>query len=72
MALVHFSGPKFILPKFGNFLKIWHQMLTLKNKGLGMAGKDWERLPLVGLEKGMVYWLGKVRLGMFRLVLLAI
>jgi len=35
-------------------------------------GKGWERLPLVGLGKGMVYWLGKVRLGKFKLVLIAI
>ncbi len=40
-------------------------MLTLKIK-------VWERLPPAGLGKGMVYWLGKVRLGMFSLLLLAI
>ncbi len=45
-------------------------MLTLKNKGLEKAGQG-ERLPYAGLGKGMVYWLGKVRIGNFRLVLLA-
>jgi len=42
-------------------------MLTLKNKGLEKAGKGKE-----GLGNGMVYWLGEVRLGKFRLVLLSI
>jgi hypothetical protein len=41
-------------------------MLTLKNKNLGKV------TPTAGLGKGLVYWLGKVRLGKFRLVLLAI
>jgi len=36
------------------------------------SGKGLKRLPPAGLGKGMVYWLGKVRLGEFRLVLLAI
>ncbi len=43
-------------------------MLTLKIK----VWKGWERLPPAGLGKGMVYWLGKARLGRLRLVLLAI
>ncbi len=42
-------------------------MLTLKNKGLEKAGKGW---PWQG--RGLVNWLGKVRLGKFSLVLLAI
>jgi len=41
---------------------IWHQRLTLKNKGLGKVAPC-----RVGIA-----WLGKVRLGKFRLVLLAI
>jgi hypothetical protein len=35
-------------------------MLTIRKKRFG---KGWEGLPLAGLGKGMVYWLGKVSLG---------
>jgi len=32
-------------------------MLTLKI----WFGEGWERLPMAGLGRGIVYWLGKVR-----------
>ena len=41
-------------------------MLKLKKKkSLGKAGKGWEGWPPAGLWKGMVVWLGKVRLVVF-------
>jgi len=56
---------KFILPNFGNFHNdiIWHQILKLKKiKVLGLQKVAFEG-PWQGLVKGMLDWLGKVRLG---------
>jgi len=60
---VYFSGPKILFYQTLVTFKevIWHQMLTLKNKGLGKVAPG-----RVGVGDGILVRLGKFRLFNFQ------
>jgi len=62
--------PKYILQNFGTF-SICHLafIVDIKNKGFEESGEGWSRWSVAGLGKGMVVFLGKVRLVLFLLLL---